>query len=78
MPSNDEINIVPVLTSLASGDKVQVCDVSEGSGKDCKAITVANLIETALDTIAASDGTGVAVGDHYIDSTTGVLTRKLA
>lgn len=78
MPTNDETVKLPVLTALASGDKLQVADVSEKSGYQHKAITVANFIETALDTIAASDGTGVAVGDHYIDSTTGILTRKLA
>lgn len=77
MPTNDETTILPVLTALASGDKLQVCDVSEKSGKQAKAITAANLVETLLDTITASDGTGVSVGDHYIDSTTGILTRKL-
>lgn len=75
MPTLDDAPTINPLTSLASGDLVQVYDVSS---QKPVTITVANLIETALDTLPVDDGDGVAVGDFYADSTTGVVTKKLS
>ena len=72
MPTLDDAPTLPVLSTLALTDLVQVYDVSTGSSRP---ITVAEFLEQAVGLLPTS-ATGLAAGDLYTN--VGVLTAVQA